>query len=135
MGMSMTPATAAVMRSVPVAKAGVGSAVLSSMRQVGGSLGIAVMGTIVASGTASSLRHGDPPQIAYLHCFHHALSVARATRAHRRHRRAGHPPQQPCATHPRPVTKPFHKALCGSLNAADRLTPVPNPSGGNPNRQ
>jgi hypothetical protein len=37
MGMSMTPATAAVMRSVPVAKAGVGSAVLSSMRQVGGS--------------------------------------------------------------------------------------------------
>jgi EmrB/QacA subfamily drug resistance transporter len=76
MGMSMTPATAAVMRSVPVAKAGVGSAVLSSMRQVGGSLGIAVMGTIVASGTSSSLRRGDPPQIAYLHGFRHALNVA-----------------------------------------------------------
>jgi EmrB/QacA subfamily drug resistance transporter len=75
-GLSITPATAAVMRSVPVAKAGVGSAVLSSMRQVGGSLGIAVMGTIVASGIASSLRGGDPPKIAYLHGFHHALSVA-----------------------------------------------------------
>ena len=46
------------------------------MRQVGGSLGIAVMGTIVASGIASSLRRSDPPQIAYLHDFHHALNVA-----------------------------------------------------------
>jgi EmrB/QacA subfamily drug resistance transporter len=76
MGMSMTPTTAAVMRSVPVATAGVGSAVLNSMRQVGGSLGIAVMGTIVASGIASSLRRGDPPKTAYLHGYHHALSVA-----------------------------------------------------------
>jgi len=75
-GMSMTPATAAVMRSVPVATAGVGSAVLSSMRQAGGSLGIAVMGTIVASGMSSSLRHGDLPQTAYLHGFHHALNAA-----------------------------------------------------------
>ena len=64
------------MRSVPVAGAGVGSAVLSSMRQVGGSLGIAVMCTIVASGVSSSLRRGDPPQIAYLHGFHHALRGA-----------------------------------------------------------
>ncbi len=38
------------MGSVPVDKAGVGSAVLNSMRQVGGSLGIAVMGAIVAAG-------------------------------------------------------------------------------------
>jgi predicted MFS family arabinose efflux permease len=42
-GLAMTPTTAAAMRAVPVAKAGVGSAVLSSMRQMGGSLGIAVM--------------------------------------------------------------------------------------------
>jgi EmrB/QacA subfamily drug resistance transporter len=76
MGMSMTPATAAVMRSVPVSGAGVGSAVLNSMRQVGGSLGIAVMGAVVASGVSSSLRGGDPPEIAYLHGFHHALNVA-----------------------------------------------------------
>src|SRR5215471_11859906 len=75
-GMSMTPTTAAVMRSVPVSEAGVGSAVLSSMRQVGGSLGIAVMGAIVAAGMASSLRRGDQPQIAYLHGFHNALNVA-----------------------------------------------------------
>src|SRR5262249_4716017 len=75
-GMAMTPATAAVMRSVPAAEAGVGSAVLSSMRQVGGSLGIAVMGAIVGSGMSRALRAGDPPEIAYLHGFHHALNIA-----------------------------------------------------------
>src|SRR5215211_7609168 len=48
MALTMTPTTAAVMGSVPVDKAGVGSAVLNSMRQVGGSLGIAIMGAIVA---------------------------------------------------------------------------------------
>ena len=46
--MTMTPVTAAAMSAVPVDKAGVGSAVLNSARQVGGSLGIAVMGAIVA---------------------------------------------------------------------------------------
>ena len=48
MSLAMTPTTAAAMGSVPVDKAGVGSAVLNSMRQVGGSLGIALMGAIVA---------------------------------------------------------------------------------------
>jgi EmrB/QacA subfamily drug resistance transporter len=76
MGMTMTPTTAAAMSSVPVAQAGVGSAVLSSMRQVGGSVGVAVMGAIVASGESSSLRGGDPPQIAYLHGFHDSVTIA-----------------------------------------------------------
>ncbi len=50
-GMStiMSPVTSTAMASVPPNKAGVGSAVLNSMRQVGGSLGIAVMGAIVAA--------------------------------------------------------------------------------------
>ena len=59
MALTMTPTTAAAMSSVPVDKAGVGSAVLNSMRQVGGSLGIAVMGAVVASASASSLAAGD----------------------------------------------------------------------------
>src|SRR5262249_38746080 len=75
-GISMTPTTAAVMRSVPVAEAGVGSAVLSSMRQVGGSAGIAAMGAVVASGMTSPLRRGDQPEIASLHGFPNALDVA-----------------------------------------------------------
>jgi len=48
MALTMTPSAAAAIRSVPVDKSGVGSAVLNSFRQVGGSIGIAVMGAIVA---------------------------------------------------------------------------------------
>jgi DHA2 family methylenomycin A resistance protein-like MFS transporter len=40
---------------VPVDKAGVGSGVLNSFRQIGGALGIAIMGAIVAS-----YLHGAP---------------------------------------------------------------------------
>jgi EmrB/QacA subfamily drug resistance transporter len=63
MAMTMTPVTAAAMSAVAVDKAGVGSAVLNSARQVGGSLGIAVMGAIVASSST------------YLGGFHDALRV------------------------------------------------------------
>ena len=49
MAMAMTPTTSAAMSSVPVHKAGVGSGVLNSSRQVGGSLGIAIMGAILGS--------------------------------------------------------------------------------------
>jgi EmrB/QacA subfamily drug resistance transporter len=49
MSLTMTPATAAAIGSVPVAKAGVGSGVLNTFRQVGGALGIAIMGAIVAA--------------------------------------------------------------------------------------
>jgi len=71
MGLTMTPTTAAAMSSVAVDKAGVGSAVLNSARQVGGSLGIAVMGAIVASG-AGGVRTPE----AFLTGFHDALRVA-----------------------------------------------------------
>jgi EmrB/QacA subfamily drug resistance transporter len=47
MALTMTPSAAAAVRAVPVAKSGVGSAVLNSSRQVGGSLGIAVLGAII----------------------------------------------------------------------------------------
>ena len=56
MALAMTPTTAAAMGAVAVDKAGVGSAVLNSMRQVGGSLGIAVMGAIVAAFDPRSRR-------------------------------------------------------------------------------
>jgi EmrB/QacA subfamily drug resistance transporter len=48
MALTMTPSAAAGVRSVPVDKSGVGSAVLNAFRQVGGSLGIALMGAIMA---------------------------------------------------------------------------------------
>jgi EmrB/QacA subfamily drug resistance transporter len=48
MASAMAPTTAAAMASVPVDKAGVGSAIINCMRQIGGSLGIAVMGALIA---------------------------------------------------------------------------------------
>jgi EmrB/QacA subfamily drug resistance transporter len=76
MGVAMAPVTAAAMSSVRPDKAGVGSAVLNSMRQVGGSLGIAIMGAIVASAVSSGLEAGDTRQVAFLSGFHHALITA-----------------------------------------------------------
>jgi EmrB/QacA subfamily drug resistance transporter len=76
MGFAMAPVTAAAMSSVRADKAGVGSAVLNSMRQVGGSLGIAIMGAIVASGVSNGLAAGDPRPVAFLDGFHHALETA-----------------------------------------------------------
>jgi EmrB/QacA subfamily drug resistance transporter len=76
MALTMTPTTAAAMSAVRSDKAGVGSAVLNSMRQVGGSLGIAVMGAIVASGLSSGLRAGEPRPVAFTHGLHGGLEVA-----------------------------------------------------------
>jgi EmrB/QacA subfamily drug resistance transporter len=75
MASTMTPVTAAAMSSVPRDQAGVGSAVLNSMRQVGGSLGIGVMGAIVASTRAASLKSGHTAQEAFVAGFHDALRV------------------------------------------------------------
>ena len=61
MAITMAPTTAAAMGSVPIDKAGVGSAVINSMRQVGGSLGIAIMGALVAT-TVTSRRSARATQ-------------------------------------------------------------------------
>jgi len=53
MPLAMSPTTAAAMATVPVDKAGVGAGVLNSFRQVGGSLGIALLGAIMASKSSS----------------------------------------------------------------------------------
>jgi MFS family permease len=71
MALTMTPSAAAATRAVPVDKAGVGAAVLNAFRQVGGSLGIATMGAIMAA------RIGDPPTTTgFLDGFQRALEVA-----------------------------------------------------------
>jgi EmrB/QacA subfamily drug resistance transporter len=76
MSIAMAPTTAAAMSSVRADKAGVGSAVLNSMRQVGGSLGIAIMGAIVASGLSSSLASGHSRPVAFVNGYHHAVEVS-----------------------------------------------------------
>jgi MFS transporter, DHA2 family, multidrug resistance protein len=56
-GMSLTaaPATGSIMSAVPSAKAGVGSAVNDTTREVGGALGIAVLGSIASAVYRSSV--------------------------------------------------------------------------------
>jgi MFS family permease len=78
MAATMTPTTAAAMGAVQRDKAGVGSAVLNSSRQVGGSLGIAIMGAIVAAGITSSLETGHTSPEAFVHGLHNGLLVAAA---------------------------------------------------------
>jgi EmrB/QacA subfamily drug resistance transporter len=50
MGCAMAPATDAIMGSLPLAKAGVGSAVNDATRITGGALGVAVLGSLLSSG-------------------------------------------------------------------------------------
>ena len=57
MGVVMAPATDAVMGSVPPAKAGVASAMNDVTRQVGGALGVAVIGSLID--TVYTSRIGD----------------------------------------------------------------------------
>ena len=60
-GLTMTPATDAVMGSLPVTKAGVGSAMNDTTRQVGGALGVAVLGSVLSSAYASHLGSDGTP--------------------------------------------------------------------------
>jgi AcrR family transcriptional regulator len=53
MGFAMAPATDSIMGSLPPEKAGVGSAVNDTTREVGGALGVAILGSI----TAGVYRH------------------------------------------------------------------------------
>ncbi len=57
MGMVMAPATESVMGSLPREKAGVGSAVNDTTRQMGGALGVAIIGSIVTGAYASRAAH------------------------------------------------------------------------------
>ena len=76
MALVMTPMTAAALGSVPVEKSGVGSGVLNTFRQVGGALGIAVMGAIVASYV--DLDGGRPDPSSFIDGFQTALRVSAA---------------------------------------------------------
>jgi EmrB/QacA subfamily drug resistance transporter len=65
MGLVMAPATESVMGSLPKAKAGVGSAMNDTTRQMGGALGVAVIGSLFASfyrpGVTSGLNGTGAP--------------------------------------------------------------------------
>lgn len=55
MALSMAPSTASIMASLPLGKAGVGSAVNDTTRELGGALGVAVLGSLAASQYSGAL--------------------------------------------------------------------------------
>src|SRR5260370_10499524 len=61
MGFTTAPATEAIMGVVSKEKAGVGSAVNDATRELGGTLGVAVIGSIYPSLHASRLEAAPPP--------------------------------------------------------------------------
>jgi EmrB/QacA subfamily drug resistance transporter len=68
MGLVMAPASAIIMETVPESQAGAGSAVNDTVREVGGALGIAVVGSVVAASYSRSLSgvlalHHVPAQV------------------------------------------------------------------------
>jgi EmrB/QacA subfamily drug resistance transporter len=63
MGLTSAPATEAIMGVVPKAKAGVGSAVNDATRLLGGTLGVAVIGSVYASLYASRLASLLPTRL------------------------------------------------------------------------
>jgi EmrB/QacA subfamily drug resistance transporter len=83
MGLAMAPATEAVMGSLPKDKAGVGSAVNDTTRQIGGALGVAILGSILSSsygdrliGHLAERAPGQPVPEAALGGIGGALAVA-----------------------------------------------------------
>ena len=79
LGLVMSPGTNVIMNSIPTGRAGVGSAMNDTTRQIGGALGIAVLGSLVnsvyaAKIAASQTISGLPEQIG-LH-VHNSLQAA-----------------------------------------------------------
>jgi EmrB/QacA subfamily drug resistance transporter len=54
-GLAMSPATDAIMSALPRAKAGIGSAMNDVVREVGGTLGIAILGSLLTSSYGSGM--------------------------------------------------------------------------------
>jgi hypothetical protein len=56
MGATMAPATESIMSSVPLNNAGVGSAMNDTVRLVGGTLGVAILGSLLSSSYGADME-------------------------------------------------------------------------------
>jgi EmrB/QacA subfamily drug resistance transporter len=91
MGLTSAPATEAIMGVVPREKAGVGSAVNDATRLLGGTLGVAVIGSVYASLYASRLTNALPAALpsAIARTAHESVGAALIAAGSVGH--AGHP--------------------------------------------
>jgi DHA2 family integral membrane protein (MFS transporter) len=64
MGVTMAPATTAIMSAVPRERAGAGAAINNTVRQVAGALGVAVLGSILAVVYRGQLGSDEPANLA-----------------------------------------------------------------------
>jgi hypothetical protein len=91
MGLTSAPATESIMGAVSRRKAGVGSAVNDSTRLLGGTLGVAVIGSVYASLYRSRLTAGIPAGLPGRIASVAHQSVGAAYAASARVAAAGHP--------------------------------------------
>ncbi|MFV0523885.1 MAG: DHA2 family efflux MFS transporter permease subunit [Acidimicrobiales bacterium] len=67
MGLTMTPATAAITETLPEDKQGVASALNDTSRELGGAVGVALLGSVLSAGYGDAIApalEGLPPQLA-----------------------------------------------------------------------
>jgi EmrB/QacA subfamily drug resistance transporter len=72
-GLMNVPLTNAVISGVPAAQAGVASALFNASREVGGLLGVTVVGALLRSSESAALRSGTQPAQAFIDGYHSGL--------------------------------------------------------------
>jgi EmrB/QacA subfamily drug resistance transporter len=77
MGFTMVPAMGAAMAALPDDRAGVGSGLLQTLRQSSGAIGVALLGSLLASGYTAWLATGRLPD-AVAHSARGSVSAAQA---------------------------------------------------------
>ncbi|MCW2935921.1 MAG: drug resistance transporter, EmrB/QacA subfamily, partial [Actinomycetia bacterium] len=74
-GLMNVPLTNAIMDSAPAAQSGIASALMNASREVAGLLGVTIIGAVLSTVRASSLRAGTSAPAAFLDGYHTGLWV------------------------------------------------------------
>ena len=83
-GIALPPMTITALAAAPAQRAGMASAIHNASRQLGQTLGVAVLGTIILAYAGDSADHGPlegPPALDWIEGLHVALAVAAASLA------------------------------------------------------
>ena len=135
-GLTMTPGTTAITGSLPVDEQGVASALNDTVRELGGAIGVALIGSVLSAAYSSSVADataGLPPEVATVGRGGHRRRRRRAAAARAgRARRSSTPPAPPsstagrcrCGSAPASPSPPPSSPWCGRRAAARRRPPA-----------